>query len=259
MVEIKYGGQHEIADLAGQTISEVREQFRSELGIPDKAKAKLNGSKVKGSAEFDTVLNDDDKVTFGVARNKGAYMLSALLLALAITGGVFAYGFINATTTLTASVADANFADVSVNANYANITWSTYGYFKGSATGVPDGVFDIDTDSSGYTGDLVITVALGNADALSKYYRVLALKLDLIHQGDNATIDINEDNTASAATDWVLLTLNNGSVDMFPDGSSANMTVRVKQGFFITHVRPFGGWSAAGDPSPDLFCEVAQR
>ena len=50
MVEIRYGDQYEVTDLAGQTVNEAREQFRSEFGIPDKARAKLNGSKVKTDA-----------------------------------------------------------------------------------------------------------------------------------------------------------------------------------------------------------------
>ena len=87
MVEIRYGEQFEISDLAGQTVSEARDHFKSEFGIPDKAKARLNGSKVK--AELDTVLNDDDRLTFAVSRGKGAYLVGALLLALACTGGVY--------------------------------------------------------------------------------------------------------------------------------------------------------------------------
>jgi methyl-accepting chemotaxis protein len=100
MVEIRYREQYGIANLAGQTVSEAREQFKTEFGIPDKARAKLNSSKVKTSAEFDTVLNDDDKLTFSISRGKGAYLIGALLLALAANGGVFAFGFFNASTTL---------------------------------------------------------------------------------------------------------------------------------------------------------------
>jgi hypothetical protein len=53
-----------------------------------------------------------------------------------------------------------------------------------------------------------------------------------------------------------MLTLDNGSVSMFTDGS-ANISLRVKRGFYITHVHPFGGWQ--GSATPELFCEVAQR
>ena len=257
MVEIRYGEQHEIADLAGHTVSEAREQFKAEFGIPDKARAKLNSSKVKGSAELDTVLNDDDKLSFAVAKGKGAYLVGALLLALSITGGVFAYGFINAAATLNADIKSSNFADVSVNSSYSTLTWTGYGFYKGAITG-PVGIFDIDTATSGYTGDLVVSVSIGNADALSKYYRVLALKLDMVYP-NGGPLDINEDGSASAATDWVMLSLSNGTVDMFPAGSDNICTVRVKSGFYITHVWPSGGWPAGGSSDPDLFCEVAQR
>jgi hypothetical protein len=264
MVEIKFGEYSEIADLAGCTVSEARAQFSREFGIPEKAGAKLNGSKVKGNLEEDVVLNDDDKLTFAVSRGKGAYLVGALLLALAVTGGVFAYGFVNASTTLAgASISDTNFADVSTNSTgVGDVSWSGYGFFKGaisssypdhSSNGTP--IFNIDCASSGYTGDLVVTVSLGNADQLAKVYRVMALKLSMASP-DGSIIDINESGTADA-NDWVMLTLNNGEVSMFPEGAANVSTVRVKSGFYITHVFS-GGW-AAGSKTPDLFCEVAQR
>jgi hypothetical protein len=203
------------------------------------------------------VLNDDDQLSFVTPKGKGAYLVGALLMALAVTGGVFAYGFINATTTLNASISPSNFADVSVNSSYSTLTWSGYGFFKGAISG-PVGIFDIDTDTSGYTGDLVVSVSVGNADALAKYYRVLALKLDMVYP-DGSPVDINEDGTANVSTDWVMLTLNNGTVDMFPSGADKVCTVRVKSGFYITHVWPSGGWPSGGSEDPDLFCEVAQR
>jgi hypothetical protein len=257
MVEIKYGEQYEVSDMAGLTVSEAREQYRTEFGIPDKARAKLNGSKVKASMECDTVLNDDDKLTFAVSRSRGAYLVGALLLALAVTGGVFAYGFINASTTLSATIS-SNFADVSVNTTgVSSLTWSGYGFYKGAISTSTNGtaIFDIDTASSGYTGDYVVTVSIGNADQLAKRYRVLSLKLGMCLP-DGSAMDINEDGSTDAS-DWVMLTLDNGSVSLFPKGSANVTTVRVKSGFYITHAMPFAGWS--GSASPDLFCEVAQR
>ena len=252
MVEIRYGDQFEVSELAGQTISEAREQFKAEFGIPNKAQAKLNGSKVKTSAEADTVLNDDDRLTFAVSRSKGVYLVGALLLALAVTGGIFAAGFINASTSLTISTPTSNFADVSVNPDYTNLGWSGFGFFKGSIDG-PHGLFDI-TPATGYTGDLVTTVTIGNADELVKIYRVLSLQLEMVDSSTNASLDIS----AGGGNDWVALTLDNGSVSMFTTGT-ANMTVRVKKGFYITQVRPNGGYGAGASASPDLFCEVAQR
>ncbi len=258
MVEIRYGDQYEVTDLAGQTVCEAREQFKSEFGIPDKAKAKLNGSKVKSSAELDTVLNDDDKLTFAVSKGKGAYLVGALLLALAVTGGVFAFGFINDVTTINAAVSQSNFADVYDVSTVPG--WNAFGFFKGDIQ--PGDLFLIDP-ADGYTGDLVVTVAFGNASDLAKDYRVLSLQLQMAYTNNSSIIDINEstDNgTGSATTDWVMLTLDNGSVSMFPQGTSnsANMTVRVKKGFYITHVHPNQGFGA-GNEDPEIFCEVAQR
>lgn len=258
MVEIKYDDQFEITNLAGQTVREAREQFKAEFGIPDKAQAKLNGSRVKASTEPDTVLNDDDKLTFAVSRGKGAYLIGALLLALAATGGVFAFGFINASTTLTGNIAESNFADVSVNVSgVSSLSWSGWGFYKGAITAASGGtpIFTIDTATSGYTGDLVVTVSLGNADALVKRYRALSLQLTM-NAADGSILDINEDSIADVSTDWVMLTLDNGSASMYPGGTAGLSSVRVKRGFFITHVWP-GAWQGTG--SPELFCEVAQR
>jgi molybdopterin converting factor small subunit len=254
MVEIRYDDQYEIADLAGQTVSEVREQFKADFGIPDKARAKLNGRKIKKSLEPDTVLNDDDKLSFAINKSKGAYLVGALLLALAVTGSIFAYGFVSASTTIDAVTFDSDFASVTVNKSDPP-TWEAYGFFKGSIDG-PKPIFDVDTATSGYTGDLVVTVSIANADELVKAYRALALKIDMVYS-DDTLVDINEDGTANATNDYVLLTLGNGSVDMFPGGSADVYTVRVQSGFYATHIWGLGGWD--GKEDPQLYCEVAQR
>lgn len=250
MVEIRYGDQFEVSELAGQTVSEAREQFKAEFGIPNKAQAKLNGSKIKASAELDTVLNDDDRLTFAVSRGKGAYLVGALLLALAITGGIFASGWINATTTLTASIYESNFADVSVN-NTVPVTWGGWGYFKGT---IPAGtIFDI-VPGTNYNGDLVITVTIGNGDELAKVYKVLAFTLEVV---DDAAPGTPLDISAGNGRDWTMLTLDNGSASMFVDGVNAPLTVQVKSGFYISHAHPSPAWANSGTPL--LFCEVAQR
>ena len=265
MVEIRYGEQYEVVDLAGQTVSEAREQFRAEFGIPDKARAKLNGRKVKGSLELDMVLNDDDKLSFAATKSKAPFLVGALLLALAITGGVFAFGWVNATAELTGTVTEADFASVSANSAGINaIDFNGWGFFKGTITssygnhdlyGTP--IFNIDTKSSNYPGDLVVSVSLANAGALSKVYRVLGLELCMRYP-DNSVVDINGDSINSTTTDVALLTLKNGSVDMFYGGTTNVCTVRVKSGFFITNIKG-KGWGTGYVDDPVLFCEVAQR
>jgi hypothetical protein len=260
MVEIRYGNNREAAELAGLTVEEAREQFRTGFGIPNKARAILNGGKVKRSLEIDTVLNDDDELAFAVPKHRGAYLVGATLLALAVTGGVFAYGFVNASTTLSATVAEYNFADVSVNTTgISSLTWSGYGFFKGgipanaSNNGTP--IYNIDTQSSGYTGDLVVSVSIANGDQLAKRYRTLAMKIAMCYP-DGSLMDINESGAADA-NDWVMLTLNNGTVSMYTGGTANTTTVRVLGGYYITHARPFAGWE--GSASPELYCEVSQR
>ncbi|HTY81684.1 MAG TPA: hypothetical protein VMB24_02785, partial [Dehalococcoidales bacterium] len=75
MIEIKYRDQFEISDLAGKTVSEAREQFRGEFGIPSKAHATLNGEEIKNSAENDTVLAENDKLTFAVKQPVGLFLV----------------------------------------------------------------------------------------------------------------------------------------------------------------------------------------
>ena len=258
MVEIKYGNNYEASDLAGQSVDEARKQFKAEFGIPDKATARLNGSKVKGEMESEVTLCEDDKLSFAKSSVRGAYLAGALLLALAVTGGVFAYGWINSTVTLTAAAATQDFAAVSANTT-TPITWSPYGFYKGSITAAALGtpIFNIDTATSAYTGDLVVTVSLANADTLAKCYRVLAMKLMMYDSGDSI-VDIDESGGGDT-TDYVLLTLNNGEVNMFPGGSADNMTVRVKSGFYVSHIFKGVNWDTATKYQPDLFCEVAQR
>ncbi len=255
MVEIKFRDQFEVADLAGKTVSEAREQFHDEFGIPVKASAKLNGETVKGSAEIDTVLADDDKLTFAVSRHVGLYLVGAALLALAVTGSVFAFGFINASTSLNATSVNSNFADVTANATGSNnCTWNAFGYYKGTIGG-PNTIFNI-TPAVGYTGDLVTTVTIANADQLVKRYRVLVLELQMVdNNAPNTPLDVSAGN----GNTYTLLTLDNGSASLFTAGTpgSDNMSLQVKSGFYITQAYPFAGWQ--GDASPTLFCEVAQR
>ncbi len=248
MVEIRYGDQYEIVDIAGQTVSEAREQFKAEFGIPDKAKAKLNSSKVKSNAEIDTVLNDDDKVTFAVARSRTPFLIGALLLALAATGGVFAFGFLNANVTLSATT-HSDFANVTANTD--SISFNVWGLLKGSIFANHD-LFYIKKNVS-WTGDLVITVTLGNAGELAKVYR--AFGLELILEDTNTHV---QQSLGLSQNQIVLLSLDYPSVNLFYSGASQNVTVKVKNGFYVaTHIGA-SGIPAGGSANPEIFCDVTQ-
>ncbi len=253
MIEIKYGEQYETVDLTGKSVREARNQFRAEFGIPDKAKVRLNGKKVSGSLEAETCLFDDDKVSFAVSRGRGAFLVGAMLLALAATGGVFAFGYITNSTTLTVATISEDFAAITANTS-ATPSWTPYGFFKGS-TG-SGSLFNIDTATSGYTGDLTATVSIANGEQLVEVYRVLAMKIEIV--ADNGSIvDINGDGNANSA-DFVLLTLRNGAVDMFITQQAADIYhVNLISGFYITNVTGLG--FTGGYEDPQLFMEIAQR
>ena len=258
MIEIKYANQYEVADLAGRSVKEARKLFKNELGIPDRATARLNGKRVKGSLEVETMLGECDTLSFARPTGKSAFLIGALLMALVVTGSVFAYGYTTASTTLSATAAGSDFAAISAN-NSDLPTWTPYGFFKGGISG-PKPIFDVNTESANYTGDLTVTVSIANGDDLVTAYRVLAMFITMKDDEGNY-VDINEDGSNSSTTDFALLTLGNGAVDLFVDQTghpNGDMyTIFVKSGYYISNAWGQSGW--AGKEAPLLYAEVAQR
>ncbi len=121
MVEIRYGENYEVANLAGQSVAEAREQFKGEFGIAGKAGARINDRKVKGKMEAEVRLADNDRLTFTEAKvGKGVFLVGALLLALSVTGGVFAFGLTTASTDFDqVTKSGEDFATVSSNTTTA--------------------------------------------------------------------------------------------------------------------------------------------
>ncbi|GAJ02235.1 unnamed protein product, partial [marine sediment metagenome] len=131
MVEIRYGERYEMADLAGRSIANAREQYKQEFGIPDKAQASLNGKGIRQKHEPVTALGDNDSLTFAEKSRKGLFFIGAILLALAITGGIFAYG-------ATGDIVDL---DLTAQSDFAAVvqaatppTWDVWGSYKGAVT-----------------------------------------------------------------------------------------------------------------------------
>ena len=241
MIEIRYSNQYEVADLSGRSVSEARKLFKNELDIPDKASARLNGKRVKGSLEADTLLTDCDTLSFAHPRGKAAYMVGALLMALVITGSVFAYGYTTASTTLSVTAAGADFAAIST-ANTGIPSWTPYGFFKGS-TGSGN-LFIVDTQTSNFSGDMTITVSIANGDVLVQAYRVLAMFIEM-KDSDNVTVDINADGE-NDSKDYALLTLGNGAVDLYVEQEEPDVyDIKLKSGFYISNIwgaSPRLGW-----------------
>ncbi len=254
MIDIKYKGNFEVSDIDGESIADARGRFKKSFDIADKAAAFLNGKKIKPADEGAIILQDSDTLVFkNAGGHRLAFLVGALVLAMAITGGIFASGFTNATTTLNASAITYNFADVSANTS-STPSWSVHGMQKGS-TG-SGSLFDIDTATSGYTGDIAVTIFIANADELVSVYRNLTLSLE-VRDSANALMDINSDGFNNSA-DFTLLTLENGTVTFsLKQGAPDVYTVMLRKGSYICN--PFmPAWTPTSG-APQLYCELAQQ
>ncbi len=254
MIEIRYKGNLEASDIAGRSIAEARNLYKTDFRIPDKAAAFLNGNKVSANKENAIFLDDEDVLMFKApGRSRVAYMVGALLLALAVTGGVFASGFMNSTTTVYGTVAESDFASVTANTS-SPPSWTARGLQRnqtGSGT-----LFDIDTLTTGYTGDIAVTVSLANTDDLVKVYRSLNLSIE-VRDSANNLLDINEDGI-SDSNDFTLLTLENSRIIFnISQGTTDVYTIYLKHGYFICNAGQ-SGWTS-GDAAPMVYCEVAQK
>ena len=238
MVEIRYGEHYEMADLAGRSIADAREQYKQEFGIPDKAQASLNSKGIGKKHEPVTALGDNDSLTFAEKSRKGLFFIGAILLALAITGGVFAYG-------ATTDIVDL---DLTAQSDFAAVakavtppTWDIWGSYKGS---VDIGTLFTVTPDAGWPGDMSIVLTLTNAHELVACYRILVLEIE-IHDAVPASIGTTE-----------YLTMGNGEISIeFTQATAGPYTVEITGGFYITHR---GGWAANAE-DPSLFCQVLQR
>jgi hypothetical protein len=253
MTEIKYKDNFEVTELAGSSIAEARKQYQKGFKLAGKTAAFLNGKKITLANEAATILNDDDRLVFKASSHKLAFLVGALVLAMAITGGIFAYGFTNASTTINATTQNSNFADVTANTT-SPVTWTVHGGQKGATGGGT--LFDINTLTSGYPGDMVATVTMANTGDLVKIYRSLSLKIEVRDSGNNL-VDINADGVANA-NDYAVLNLNNGSVALSLTQSTPGVyTIKVLSGSYIANTAVPGWTSTSG--APMLYCEIAQR
>ncbi len=254
MIEIKHKQNFEVADAAGQTVAKIRETYKAEFSIEDKAAAFLNGKKVTSGGESSTIVNDADTLVFKKqSGHRVAYLVGAMLLAMAITGGIFAYGFMNSTVTIAATSVNSDFATVTANTSSLP-TWTARGLQENQTGSGP--LFDINTVTSGYTGDLVATVSIANVGDLAKVYRSLNLELEVVDSSNNI-VDINGDGFRDSK-DCVLLTLDNASVTLPIVQSGANIyTVKLISGYYICNVEMPSWTSSSGTPM--LYCEIAQK
>jgi len=246
MVEIRYGEHYQEIDLAGKTVAEVREQYKEEFGIPDKAQVSLGGKGIKQKHEADTWLNAGDKITFAQKSRKVLFFIGTLLLALSITGGVFAYGATTVTVGLILTD-PGDFADVAQAA--VRPTWNAWGSYKGKV--VAGDLFVITPDAA-WTGDMSVIVTLTNAHDLVEAYKMLVFEIEVWDDVANAQAACG---VGTSTTEY--LTLGKGDIEIdFSQGAPAGTyTVKIISGFYITHK---GGWTQHKE-DPNILCQVLQR
>jgi len=247
MVEISYGEHYELAELAGKSIAEVREQYTSEFEIPDRAQAILNDQPLKKKLEAEIRLEDSDMLSFEEKSRRGLVVLGAFLLTLLVTGGLFAYTYTVATITITTTVAAADFASVTANATTGDLDYQLLGSVNGQL-GSQD-LFAVTGDSD-YTGDVEVLVSLANADELVQEYRFWMMRLELTDGSGNTPQDI-EGITK-------IISLNKPNTSFAVDSANftgATVYVYCQGGSYKTHPFALLGTS---ESDPLIFCEVVQ-
>jgi len=257
MVEIKYGEHYEVADLAGKSVAEVREQYKEEFGIPDKAQASLDGKGIRKKLEPKIELNDDAELSFAEKSRRGLFFIGAMVLAIAITSGIFAYTYTTATLTL-AATPKGEFAEVIKDASPPS--WPTvWNRWKGVVP--PGDLFDI-TPEATYTGDLVVKVYLTNQASLVTGYQHLNIKLQLwddVAANHGTAVNMTDWQNAYADTArFELLTMENGMATFALQGYTAGNTYYIYSAGGTFQTQPWKAATAAGNLSPDFFCEVIQ-
>lgn len=253
MVEIIYGEHSQQVDLVGKSVAEAREQYKPEFSIPDRAKASVNGKPVKKKLEPDTLLNEGDELSFAEESRKKRYLVAGLLTALAITGGVFAYGYATARVTL-GVIAKPDWVTVEVSPNATSITWDVFGRYIGTLPTDSD-LFDITTDPD-WSAFFEVRVYLTNTGEMVNGYRYLNMKLELVDR-DGAVADKQGLETTGDDT-YQVLNLRNAEVAFFVEHISlagSPYTVKLVGGNFMAHL---SAWFVGTDVNPELRIEVTQ-
>jgi len=172
------------------------------------------------------------------------YFITALLMALAVTGGLFAYAYTSKTTTLGAVSLSSDFAAVTVNNTVPS--FNVLGSFRGR---IPQGyLFEI--TPSDYSGDLETNVYLDNIDLLSSKYGLLTMRIKFVNSA-NASVDVE----AIAKP----LSLQNGVVSFTANGLTANTTYYIVTTGGVYRTFPWAYLNVSGGSYvPSITCVVVQ-
>ena len=172
-------------------------------------------------------------------------LIVAIVIALVVTGGIFASTHTTATATIGVTSIDSDFAMV-IAENITSLAPAIFGDYTGSW---PTGTLFTVTPDASYTGDLSISAYLVNTGKLSKYYEHLNMALEFKDSTDT---------TADVQGTIQALTLQNGEVlfDWESGTGTAPYYVQLTGGGYKLH--PWKTMSG-GSVQPQLWLEIVQR
>ncbi len=252
MIEVKYGDHSEQVNLASRSVAEIREQYHETFDIPRKAVAVVNGKEVKRKLEPETMLNENDELYFEIKKgSRKPLLIGALLLALALTGGLFAWTYTTATVTVTPTTSGSDWAGLESS---ENVTWTCVtGKYRGTVGS--GSLFKIQTDNC-TAADFVVDVFLTNTDELVQCYRALNMKMQIT---PSATTSGNCSDERYFGTDgFELLTLNNDHVSFTVSGSTdATHYVYLAGGNYVTNA--WGWGSSCSYLAPTFYCDIEHK
>ena len=175
--------------------------------------------------------------------------MAACLLALAITGGAFAYGYTTAGVTL-GITPQPDWVEVRASDGVADINWNVFGRAIGDIPAYD--LFHIHPHD-GWTGFFEVRVYLLNTDEMINAYRYLNLKLELVNRYGVVADRQGKD---PGFPTYQVLTLTNAEVTFLVEGSLLPpYTVRLVGGSFMAHP---AAWFGDADVDPQLWIEVTQ-
>ncbi|MFC1915936.1 hypothetical protein ACFLW4_04500 [Chloroflexota bacterium] len=172
------------------------------------------------------------------------YMVTALLLALAVTGGTFAYAYTSTTTALTVTDATEDFAQVTANMTVPSYT--VFGSYRGAIQA--GNLFNV-IPRTGYPGDVEVSVYLSNIDQLGTTYGLFLLRVEL-RNAAGSKMDVEGITKC--------LSLSNGVVSFTADNLTAGTEYFIYTTGGIYRTFPWAYLTSQTQYAPSLYAEVIQ-
>ena len=243
MVEIIYGDNSELVDLSGMSVADARRRYEARFNISGGAKARLNRRSLDRKQEREEILEENDILYFTEVSRFKQVLVGALVLAFAASASMFAFAYTSASTSITATGGNADFASVTANNTVAG--YNVFGSFRG-AIGAGN-LFNL-TPATAYTGDLEVSVYLTNLDNLSRTYGMFLIKLQLV---DNTSANADLEGIVKP------LTMNNGVVTFLCDNLTGGQEYYIETTGGIYRAFPWA-FISGSIYGPTMYADVVQ-